>query len=98
MRASISDLWLLISDLCLCTPMIQLSGQRLTLEQIAATASGQAQVTLADEARIRIENSRRVVEKIVADNRSVYGINTGFGKLSDLRIEPDKLSELQLNL
>ena len=78
--------------------MIQLSGQRLTLEQIAATASGQTQVTLADEARVRIENSRRVVEKIVADNRSVYGINTGFGKLSDVRIEPDKLSELQLNL
>lgn len=78
--------------------MIQLRGQRLTLDQIAATASGHAQVTLADEARVRIENSRRVVEKIVADNRSVYGINTGFGKLSDVRIEPDKLSELQLNL
>ncbi len=78
--------------------MLQLSGQRLTLEQIAAIASGGEQVALADEARVRIQESRRVVEKIVADNRSVYGINTGFGKLSDVRIEPDRLRELQLNL
>jgi len=78
--------------------MIQLRGQRLTLDQIAAVANGGEQVALDDEARARIEQSRRVVEKIVADNRAVYGINTGFGKLSDVRIEPDKLSELQLNL
>lgn len=78
--------------------MLQLRGQRLTLDQIAAVANGEEQVALADEARTRIEQSRRVVEKIVADNRAVYGINTGFGKLSDVHIEPDKLSELQLNL
>lgn len=78
--------------------MLQLRGQRLTLDQIAAVANGAEQVALADEARTRIEQARRVVEKIVADNRAVYGINTGFGKLSDVRIEPDKLSQLQLNL
>jgi histidine ammonia-lyase len=78
--------------------MIQLRGQRLTLDQIATVANGGEQVALADEARTRVEQSRRVVEEIVADNRAVYGINTGFGKLSDVHIEPDKLSELQLNL
>lgn len=78
--------------------MLQLRGQRLTLDQIAAVANGTEQVSLADDARARIAQARRVVEKIVADNRAVYGINTGFGKLSDVRIEPDKLSELQLNL
>jgi len=78
--------------------MLQLSGQRLTLEQIAAIANGQEHVSLAEAARLRIQEARRVVEKIVADNRSVYGINTGFGKLSDVRIEPDRLRELQLNL
>jgi histidine ammonia-lyase len=78
--------------------MLHLRGQRLTLEQIAAVAEGKEQVALADEARVRIEQSRRVIEKIVTDNRAVYGINTGFGKLSDVRIEPDKLAELQLNL
>ena len=78
--------------------MIELRGQRLTLEQIAAVAGGQEQVTLSAEARARCEASRAVVEKIVAENRAVYGVNTGFGKLSDVRIDPDKLSELQLNL
>src|SRR6185295_12822223 len=78
--------------------MIQLSGQTLTLEQIAAVANGDEHVTLADDARNRMEQSRRVVEKIVSENRTVYGVNTGFGKLSDVRIEPGELRALQLNL
>jgi histidine ammonia-lyase len=78
--------------------MIELRGQRLTLEEIVAVASGQERVALSAEARARCEASRSVVERIVAENRAVYGVNTGFGKLSDVRIDPDKLSELQLNL
>ncbi len=78
--------------------MIQLSGQKLTLEQIAAVAYGREHVALGDDARLRIEQSHRVVEKIVARNQTVYGINTGFGKLSDVRIETHQLEELQLNL
>ena len=53
---------------------------------------------LSAEARVRCQAARVVVEQIVAENRAVYGVNTGFGKLSDVRIDPDKLSELQLNL
>jgi histidine ammonia-lyase len=53
---------------------------------------------LAAEARTRCEASRVVVEKIVEQNRTVYGVNTGFGKLSDVRIDPAQLRELQLNL
>jgi histidine ammonia-lyase len=52
----------------------------------------------SDGARARIEASRRVVESIIAADLSVYGINTGFGKLSDIHIEQSQLSELQLNL
>jgi histidine ammonia-lyase len=78
--------------------MIELRGQRLSISEIVAVASGQEQVMLAAEARSRCQASRKVVEKIVAENRAVYGVNTGFGKLSDVRIDPDKLNELQLNL
>ena len=78
--------------------MIQLRGQTLTLEQIAAVANGDEHVALADDARNRMEQSRRVVEKIVSENRTVYGVNTGFGKLSDVRVEPGELRALQLNL
>ena len=78
--------------------MIQLHGQRLTLEQIAGIAYGREHATLSADARARIEAARHVVEKIVEENRTVYGVNTGFGRLSDVRIEPGELEQLQLNL
>jgi histidine ammonia-lyase len=78
--------------------MLELNGQRISLEQIAEVARGREHVSLSPEARVRAEQSRRVVEKIVAEGRNVYGVNTGFGKLSDVRIEPSALRELQLNL
>src|SRR5258705_803476 len=78
--------------------MLQLNGQKLTLQQIVAVASGKEPVTLAAEARERDERSRKIVEGIVAEGRTVYGVNTGFGKLSDVRIEPSDLRDLQLNL
>lgn len=78
--------------------MFQLNGQQLTLQQIAAVATEKERVTLGDEARLRVEESRRVVERIVAEKRTVYGINTGFGKLSDVSIDTGDLRQLQLNL
>lgn len=78
--------------------MLELNGQRLTLQQVTDVATGQEQVTLLPQARVRVDESRRVVEKIVAEGRTVYGVNTGFGKLSDVHIEPSRLRELQLNL
>ena len=78
--------------------MLELRGQPLTLDQIVAVAHGLEQVTLAAEARARMAASRAVVEKIVEENRTVYGVNTGFGKLSDVRIDREQLGELQLNL
>jgi histidine ammonia-lyase len=78
--------------------MIQLRGQRLTLEQVAAIAYGREQATLSDGARVRIEAARRVVETIVEENRTVYGVNTGFGRLSDVHVERGELRQLQLNL
>jgi histidine ammonia-lyase len=78
--------------------MLELDGQKLSLSQVAAVAKGEEQVALAGAARARAANSRRVVEKIVAEGRTVYGVNTGFGKLSDIHIESSQLSQLQLNL
>jgi histidine ammonia-lyase len=78
--------------------MLELNGQQLSLEQIAAVARGAEEVTLAEEARKRIAASRSVVERIIAEERVVYGVNTGFGKLSDYSIPHDELRELQLNL
>ncbi len=78
--------------------MIELDGQRLSLAEVSAVARAEETVALASKARQRIEQSRLVVERIIAENRTVYGINTGFGKLSDIRIDPSQIRELQLNL
>ncbi|HYY56650.1 MAG TPA: histidine ammonia-lyase [Pyrinomonadaceae bacterium] len=78
--------------------MLELNGQRLTLEEVYGVAAGESEVGLATAARERVLDSRRVIEKILADGRVVYGVNTGFGKLSDVRIAQSELSELQLNL
>src|SRR5215468_8066824 len=78
--------------------MLYLSGQRLTIQQIVAVARENQQVGLSNEARAKVEDAHRVVEQIVVEGRTVYGVNTGFGKLSDVRIEPSELRDLQLNL
>lgn len=78
--------------------MIELNGQSLSLEQIAEVARGSERVRLAAGARARVEASRAVVERIVEEGRVVYGVNTGFGKLSDYSIPRAELRELQLNL
>lgn len=78
--------------------MLELNGQRLTLEEVYGVARGELQVGLAPEARERMIASRRVIEKILGDGRVVYGVNTGFGKLADMRIAQSELRELQLNL
>jgi histidine ammonia-lyase len=78
--------------------MIELNGQQLSLEEIERVARGDERVTLADGARARIDAARRVVERIVESGEVVYGVNTGFGKLSDVVVPREELRELQLNL
>jgi histidine ammonia-lyase len=78
--------------------MLELDGQKLSLAQVAAVAYRREQVVLSPASRSRAVHSRKVVEQIVAEDRAVYGVNTGFGKLSDVRIERSQLRELQLNL
>src|SRR5947209_3145287 len=77
---------------------MQLNGQTLTLAEIVTVAFGDAPVQISPSARPRILASRKVVEDIIARGTVVYGVSTGFGKLSDVRIQHDHLGELQLNL
>jgi histidine ammonia-lyase len=77
---------------------MELDGQALTLEQIAAVGLGGELVGISAAVRPRILASRKVVEDIIARDAVVYGVSTGFGKLSDVRIRHADLGELQLNL
>ena len=65
---------------------ILITGKDLTLEQIAAICRGHAKIELAEEAKQNIIESRKVVDDLVAEEKVVYGITTGFGKFSDVVI------------
>jgi len=77
---------------------MELKGESISLSQIAAVAHKREAVKISALAQPRILASRKVVEEIIAGDAVVYGVTTGFGKLSDVRIPRDALNELQLNL
>ncbi len=77
---------------------VVVDGRSLTLADVEAVAVRGAEVALAPEARERITASRRVVEHILESGQVVYGVNTGFGKLAEVRISPEEVGHLQLNL
>ena len=77
---------------------ISLDGNSLNPEQAMAVSSGNAKASLSDTSRDAMEASRRVIEGIIDSDDVVYGINTGFGALSSVRIERSELEELQANL
>src|SRR4029077_8492595 len=77
---------------------MELKGESISLSQLAAVAVGGEAVQISPVAQPRILASRKVVEEIIARDAVVYGVTTGFGKLSDVRIPRDALNELQLNV
>jgi len=77
---------------------MELNGEQISLRELAAVALGGEAVHVSSLARPRILASRKLIEQIVARDVVVYGVNTGFGKLSDVRIPHAELRQLQLNL
>ena len=75
-----------------------LDGQALTLGEIEAVALRGRRVAIAATALTRVAASRALIEGILAEGQTVYGVNTGFGKLSDVRIADGSLAQLQTNL
>jgi histidine ammonia-lyase len=77
---------------------IELTGLDLQLEDVAAVARDGATAMLAVRARERMEASRAVVEELVAEGATVYGVTTGFGDLANRSVAPAESRQLQVNL
>jgi histidine ammonia-lyase len=76
-----------------------LDGRSLTVAEVVRVARDPAaRVAVDPSARSALLQSRRLVEAAVASGQTIYGINTGFGKLANVRVAPDKLNQLQVNL
>ncbi|MBV1818257.1 histidine ammonia-lyase [Anaerosalibacter bizertensis] len=75
-----------------------IDGNSLTIEEFANVARNGYKVELSKEAIKNVEESRKIVDKFVEEEKVVYGITTGFGMFSDVVISKDETKKLQKNL
>ncbi len=78
--------------------LIELTGGTLSLEEFDSVAAGGERVVLTAAARERVAAARAVIERAVASGAAVYGVNTGFGNLANVRIADSDLETLQERL
>lgn len=77
---------------------VPLTGNDVTFEQLSAVVFQSVEVRLSENARAGMLASRAVIERLIASDTTVYGVNTGFGKLARERISPEQIRDLQVNL
>ncbi len=77
---------------------VVIDGHSLTFEAFIAIARFGAKVSLAPEARVAMERSRALAEKIGAEKRVAYGITTGFGDFANQAVSDDMSAQLSTNL
>ncbi len=77
---------------------VVLDGRHLTLEEVVAVARFHARVSLSRTAVQAMAGSRETVERLLCGNQPVYGINTGFGALSQVSVPVEQINLMQNNL
>jgi histidine ammonia-lyase len=80
------------------TGFVLVDGETLTPENVFDVAVNFAEVKLSRDAILKMEKSRKLVEKWVESGETIYGVTTGFGDFAMVRIEKDKIEKLQRNL
>ena len=75
-----------------------LGMDKMTLADLVAIARQDAPVAWSDRSARRVARSRRLIEKWVREERTVYGLTTGFGALSDVTISRRDTRRLQENI
>jgi histidine ammonia-lyase len=78
--------------------MVKIDGNSLTLEELNSVATQEEKPSLDAEARERIKESRKWVDRIIERGDPVYGINTGFGIFSERQISGEEIRKLNRNL
>ncbi|TFH08034.1 MAG: histidine ammonia-lyase [Candidatus Thorarchaeota archaeon] len=78
--------------------VVAIDGESLTIDDVVQVARFGKKVEIAGSAIDQIKKSRSVIENAIKEGRTVYGVNTGFGDLSNVSIGPEDLAKLQVNL
>ena len=77
---------------------VLISNSSLSWTDLSCLLENGAHFRLSRHCRTAIQNSHKILKNILINNQQVYGVNTGFGKLSNVPIQSKDLSLLQLNL
>ena len=77
---------------------VVLDGESLTIEKVVNVARYNAPVELSESCYEGIDRARALVEKILREDRRVYGISTGFGEFSKVNVGHEQSAQLQENL
>ncbi|MED5452555.1 MAG: histidine ammonia-lyase [Candidatus Thermoplasmatota archaeon] len=77
---------------------VVIDGNHLNIEDAVALSKGLARAKISDKSMKAMSASRQAIEKIIQSDEVVYGINTGFGAMSSVRISGSDLDDLQTNL
>ena len=78
--------------------MFKYGIDQLTVDSAINISKGELKAELNAEAKDKVNECRRKVEKMASSKKAVYGINTGFGPLCDTQISPEETNKLQENL
>ncbi len=78
--------------------VVTLNGNTLTLAEVKRVLFAGEKVMASEESMESVKSSHSAVKRIVSEEKVVYGINTGFGKFSDVLIDQRDVQDLQLNL
>ena len=77
---------------------VVLTGNDLTLDELIAVARYNCVAELSQDTIKNIEDSRKIIDDIVANEKVIYGVTTGFGEFSKVGISKDDCRVLQENL
>ncbi|MGQ9726469.1 MAG: histidine ammonia-lyase [Candidatus Bathycorpusculaceae bacterium] len=77
---------------------VHINGETLTIEDVVKVARENAKVVIPEKVRMQVKKSREVLEKFLKEKQVIYGVNTGFGALSNTTISPEESKKLQINL
>ncbi len=77
---------------------LTVDNQQVTLAELRDAWREPVTVRIGKDSRRKIAASNEFIGDVVAGGQQVYGVNTGFGQLAQVRISDDELAHLQENL
>jgi len=77
---------------------LEINKQHISLDQLRQVWESPVHISLGDDARAAVTSAQAEVDKVLAGGDKVYGVNTGFGQLAEVRISDNELTHLQENL